>query len=490
MREFKLFINGEYSDAASGESFESVNPANGQVIARIAKAGAEDVARACRCAQAAFDGVWSHEVSPVERGHILMRAADILRGRLAELAELETQDVGKPVTETTNIDVPVAATYLEWYGTVTQSFEAETIPVPNPDQVDFTLREPYGVVGCIAPWNFPLFLAILKIGPALAAGNTVVMKPASWTSLTTLLLGEVFTEAGLPAGVLNILTGPGGSVGEAICTDPHVQKLFFTGSTDVGRRIIQISTGHIADLSMELGGKSPNIIFADADWEQAVAGATFGILLNNGQNCIAGSRLLVERSIYGKFVAALAEKFQSLRLGDPMAPQTQMGAIVSRQQHETVMEYIRAGTAEGATLACGGKVPEGAQFANGCFIEPTLFSGVTNDMRIAREEIFGPVLVAIPFEGEDEAVAIANDTPYGLGAGVFTKDLGRANRMLRRIHAGTVYVNTYNQVYPQSPFPGWKQSGIGVERGIHGLLENTRYKNVIMDISGKPIPWF
>jgi betaine-aldehyde dehydrogenase len=279
-------------------------------------------------------------------------------------------------------------------------------------------------------------------------------------------------------------------VGEAICTDPHVQKIFFTGSTDVGRRIIQISTGHIADLSMELGGKSPNIIFADADREQAVAGATFGILLNNGQNCIAGSRLLVERPIYDEVVAAVADAFRSLRLGDPMQLDTQLGAIVSRQQHDTVMSYIRAGIEEGAKLVCGGKAPRGAKFKKGYFIEPTLFSGVTNDMRIAREEIFGPVLVAIPFDGEEEAIAIANDTPYGLGSGLFTRDLGKANRVLRRLHAGTVYVNTYNQVYPEAPFPGWKQSGIGVERGMHGFLENTRYKNVIMDISGKPISWF
>jgi acyl-CoA reductase-like NAD-dependent aldehyde dehydrogenase len=490
MRDFKLFINGEYCAAATGETFESVNPANGQVIASIAKAGPEDVARACQCAQAAFDGVWSHDVSPVERGRILRRAADIFRARLEEFAALETQDVGKPITDARNIDVPVTANFLEWYGTVTHAFEAETIPVPNPDHVDFTLRQPYGVVGCIAPWNFPLVNAILKIGPALAAGNTVIMKPASWTSLTTLLAGEVFAEAGVPPGVVNVLAGPGDTVGEAICADPRVQKIFFTGSTEVGQRIIQVSTGHVADLSMELGGKSPNIIFADADWQQAVAGATFGILLNNGQNCIAGSRLLVERPIYDDFVAAVAEKFQSLRLGDPMNPATQLGAIVSRRQHETVMGYIRAGIAEGAKLLCGGKSPQGAQFERGCFIEPTLFAGVTNHMRVAREEIFGPVLVAIPFEGEDEAVAIANDTPYGLGSGIFTKDLGKAHRVLRRLHAGTVYVNTYNQVYPQSPFPGWKQSGIGVERGMHGLLENTRYKNVIMDISGRPISWF
>ena len=490
MRDFKLFINGEYCEAATGETFESVNPASGEAIARVAEAGEKDVARACQCAQAAFDGVWSRKTSPIERGRILGRAAEILRRRLREFAELETQDVGKPITDTCNIDLPASINFLDWYATVTEAFEAETIPLPNPDHFDFTLRQPYGVVGCIAPWNFPLVNVVLKVGPALAAGNTVILKPASWTPLTTLLVGEVFAEAGLPPGVLNILTGPGGPVGEAMCTDPRVQKIFFTGSTEVGRRIVKISTGHVADLSLELGGKSPNIIFADADWEQAVAGATFGILLNNGQNCIAGSRLLVERPIYDDLMAALAKKFQSLRLGDPTKPETQLGPVVSHQHRETIMDYIRIGIAEGATLAYGGKVPQGPEFEKGCFVEPTLFSGVNNGMRIAREEIFGPVLAAIPFDGEDEAVEIANDTPYGLGSGVFTKDLGKAHRVLRRLHSGTVYVNTYNQVYPQSPFPSWKQSGNAVERGMHGLVENTRCKNVIMDISGKPITWF
>ena len=257
MKNYQLFINGEFCDAASGETFESVNPANGEVIARIAKAGTEDAARACQSAQTAFDGVWSHQVSPDQRGRILTRVAEILDSRQREFAELETQDVGKPITDTCNIDIPVSVNFLEWYGSVTQAFEAETIPLPNPDHFDFTIRQPYGVVGCIAPWNFPLVNAVLKIGPALAAGNTVIMKPASWTSLTTLLLGEVFAEAGLPPGVVNVLAGPGGTVGEAICADPRVQKIFFTGSTEVGRRIIQVSTGHIADLSMELGGKSP-----------------------------------------------------------------------------------------------------------------------------------------------------------------------------------------------------------------------------------------
>lgn len=489
MRELGLFINGEYCEAASGETYESLNPATREPVAKVAKAGPEDVARACEAAQAAFDGEWG-KMTSTERSKILAKAAELLVERAREFAELETLDVGKPITESTNIDVPVAASYLQWYSEVTDAAVGETIPIPNPKQIDFTLYQPYGVVGAITPWNFPLFLGLLKIGPALAMGNSIVIKPASVTPMSTLVVCECFAEAGLPPGALNVVTGPGSVVGEALVTDPRVQKIFFTGSTQVGRRVIELSAKNITDTSMELGGKSPNIVFADADFEQAVAGAVFGLLLNNGQNCIAGTRLLVEKTIYDEFCAAVAEKLRSLRIGNPMDEQTQLGAIVSQEQFDKVMHYIELGVEEGATVACGGKVPEGEEFSRGWFIEPTLFTDVTNDMRIAREEIFGPVLVAIPFETEEEAVRIANDTPYGLGSGVFTTNGDRAMRMARAIHSGTVYINTYNQVYPQSPFPGWKQSGTGVERGIHGLLENVRYKNVIMDISGEPIPWF
>ncbi len=489
MREFKLFIDGEYCDAASGETYESINPANGEVIASIAKGGAEDVARACEAAQAAFDGEWGAMTS-AERGSILARAAEILTERLDEFAELETLDVGKTITDSVNIDVPAAVSYLQWYAEVTDAAVGETIPIPNAAQVDFSLYQPYGVVGAIAPWNFPLFLGMLKIGPALATGNSVIMKPASITSTTTSLVCECFAEAGLPAGALNVVTGPGSVVGEAIVTDPHVGKVFFTGSTEVGRRVIELSAQNITNTSMELGGKSPNIIFADADFEQAVAGAVFGLLLNNGQNCIAATRLLVERPIYDDLCAAVADKLSSLVVGDPMDEATQLGSIVSQEQFDKVMRYIEIGKEEGATVACGGKVPEVPGCEKGWFIEPTLFTDATNEMRVAREEIFGPVLVAIPFEDEEDAVRLANDTPYGLGSGVFTTNADRAQRMVRAIQSGTVYVNTYNQVYPQSPFPGWKQSGTGVERGMHGLLENMRYKNVIMDISGEPIPWF
>jgi acyl-CoA reductase-like NAD-dependent aldehyde dehydrogenase len=484
MREFKLFISGEYRDAASGRTYESLNPATGEAIATVAKGGTEDVAIACKAAQAAFEGEWG-AMDGASRGQIITKAADLITERLDEFAELETLDVGKPITETKNIDIPVSASYLKCLeGT------GEQIPLPSDSQVDFSLRQPYGVVAGIAPWNFPLFLGLLKIGPALAMGNSVVIKPATITPMTTLLMGEIFSEAGLPPGALNVISGPGSEVGEALCTDPHVQKVFFTGSTEVGRIIMHLCAENITDMSLELGGKSPNIIFADADYEQALAGAMFGILLNNGQNCIAGSRLLVQRSIYDSFVADLGASFSALRVGDPMDPEAQLGAIVSRDQFERVMDYLAIGKGEGARVVTGGKVPGNPPHPDGFYIEPTLFADVTNDMRIAREEIFGPVLVAIPFEDEADAIRIANDTPYGLGAGLFTTNASRVQRFVRGLQAGTVYVNCYNAVYPTSPFPAWKQSGIGVERGRHGLLENCRFKNVIQDISDQPIGWF
>ncbi|MFO7946460.1 MAG: aldehyde dehydrogenase family protein, partial [Armatimonadota bacterium] len=388
------------------------------------------------------------------------------------------------------IDAPVAAMYLDWYANVTDQPEGEAIPIPNPGQTDFTRYEPYGVVSAISPWNFPLFLAMLKIGAGLATGNSVVAKPASVTPMSTTMVCECFAEAGLPAGALNVITGPGSEVGEAMVTDPHVGMVSFTGSTAVGRRIIELSAQNITDTSMELGGKSPNVIFEDADFEQAVAGAVFGLLLNNGQNCIAGTRLLVQDAIYDEIVSAVADKLSSLVLGDPADEATQLGAIVSQKQFDKVIGYIEKGKAEGAQVVCGGSVPKGGQFENGWFIEPTLFAGVTNDMTVAREEIFGPVLVAISFEDEAEAVEIANDTPYGLGSGVFTTNANRAGRMARALKSGTVYVNTYNEVYPQAPFPGWKQSGTGAERGLEGLYQYVRVKNVITDLSGEPNAWF
>ncbi len=489
MREIKLFIDGEYCDAESGVTYESINPATGEAIANVAEGGAADVQRACVAAQEAFEGDWGAMTS-AERSAILAGAADLIEERADEFTELETLDVGKPIGESTAIDVPAAVNYLRWYASVTDAASGETIDIPNPAQVDFSLWEPYGVVGGIAPWNFPLFLGMLKIGPALATGNSIVFKPASITPMTSSLVCECFAEAGLPPGALNVISGPGRVVGEAIVTDPHVGMVSFTGSTEVGRRIIELSAQNITDTSMELGGKSPNVVFEDADFDQAVSGAVFGLLLNNGQNCIAGTRLLVQEGLHDDLCAAVAEKLDSLIVGDPMDEATQLGAIVSEEQFERVTGYIRWGEEAGATVAAGGDVPDDPALSDGWFVRPTLLTDCTNDMTVSCEEVFGPVLVAIPFEDEADAIAIANDTPYGLGSGVFTTDADRARRMVRALQSGTVYVNTYNQVYPQSPFPGWKQSGTGVERGMQGLFTYMRFKNVIQDISGDPIGWF
>ncbi len=487
LKEFRLFIDGRYTDSEGAETFASVNPADGSRIAEISQATPADVDRAVEAARRAFS-TWSL-MSGEQRGGILRRAADILEKRTDEFAMLESQDTGKTRKDTNAIDVPASVAFLRWYGQASLDFQAETIPIGSPNQIDFTLRQPYGVVGLIAPWNFPLLIAILKIGPALAVGNTAVMLPAKQTSITTLRLGEVFEDAGLPEGVLNIVAGVGEVVGEAIVSHPKVSKIFFTGSTRTGKRIMKVASENLTDVAMELGGKSPNIVFADADWKQALSGATYAILFNNGQNCIAGSRLLVQKCIYSKFVTELTERFRAIRLGDPADRSTQLGPLVSREHYERVMSYIDVGRDEGAGVACGGIHPAGEAFAKGYYVEPTLFTDVHNGMRIAQEEIFGPVLAAIPFEDEEQAVAIANDTPYGLGAGVFTTDVNKAHRMIRALECGTVYVNTYNMVYPQAPFPAWKGSGNCVERGRHGLLENTRYKNVIMDISGESIQW-
>ncbi|MBD3293186.1 MAG: aldehyde dehydrogenase family protein [Armatimonadia bacterium] len=489
MREIKLFIDGEFCDSESGATYESINPANGQAVATVAEGGAEDVRRACVAAQQAFEGDWG-AMTCAERSAVLAKTADLIEDRADEFARMETLDVGKPITESTAIDVPAAAGYLRWYASVTDTGVGETIDIPNPGQVDFSLWEPYGVVGGIAPWNFPLFLAMLKIGPALATGNSIVIKPASITPQSTSVVCECFTEAGLPAGALNVITGPGRVVGEAIVTDPRVGMVSFTGSTEVGRRIIEMSAQNITNTSMELGGKSPVVIFEDADFDQAVAGAVFGLLLNNGQNCIAGTRLLVQKGLYEDLCAAIAEKLDALIVGDPMDPETQLGAIVSEEQFERVTGYIRWGEEAGATVAAGGNIPDDPDLQDGWFVRPTLLTDCTNDMSVSCDEVFGPVLVAIPFEDEAQAIAIANDTPYGLGSGVFTGSADRARRMVSALKSGTVYVNTYNQVYPQSPFPGWKQSGTGVERGVQGLYSYMRYKNVIQDISGEPIGWF
>jgi aldehyde dehydrogenase (NAD+) len=469
----QLFIDNEFVDAVSGKTFETVNPATEEVLGVVAEADHADVDKAVRAARRAFDeGAWP-AMSARERGGLLLRLAELIRANAEELARLESMDNGKPIGETSTVDVPQSAEVLAYYAGWADKIHGQTVPT-NDAFFTYTLREPHGVCGQIIPWNFPLLMAAWKLGPALACGNTVVLKPAEQTPLSACRLAELVAEAGFPPGVVNILPGYGPTAGAALAEHRDVDKVAFTGSTEVGRIIQRAAATNIKSVSLELGGKSPNIVFADADIDAAVQGAIGGIFFNQGEVCCAGSRLFVEESIHDQFVEALAERARTIRVGDPLDAATQMGAQVSEEQFTKILGYIDAGRDEGARVVTGG-----ARAADkGYFIQPTIFSGVRPDMKIACEEIFGPVVSAMTFTDAEDAVRQGNNTNYGLAAAVWTRDISKAHKVARALRAGTVWVNTYNAFDTAMPFGGYKESGIGRELGAQALDLYTQTKSV------------
>lgn len=477
----KMLIGGQWTTAASGKTFDTINPSTGEVLARVAEGDTEDINRAVAAARKAFEsGPWP-KLTPSQRGRLLWKLADLVEAHAAELAELETLDNGKPIKYSKAADIPLTVDHFRYFAGWATKLEGDTIPVSIPNMFTYTLREPLGVVGQIIPWNFPIQMAAWKLAPALACGNTVVLKPAEQTPLSALRLGELICEAGFPEGVVNIVPGFGQTAGAALAAHPDVDKIAFTGSTEVGKKILQASIGNLKKVTLELGGKSPNIIFPDADLKYAVRGAMTAIFFNQGQVCTAGSRLFVHKSIYDQFVSGLADFAGKMKLGPGIDPGTELGPLVSQEQLERVTGYIEAGRREGAVTRTGG-TRVGEELANGYFMQPTVFDNVQDDMVIAREEIFGPVVAALPFEDIEDVAARANRSIYGLAAGVWTNDVKKAHKMASLLKAGVVWVNTYNQFDAAAPFGGYKQSGYGREMGHAVLDAYTQVKTVWMNL--------
>jgi acyl-CoA reductase-like NAD-dependent aldehyde dehydrogenase len=477
----QLFINGDFVDARGGETFATINPATEEKLTDVASAGPDDVDAAVRAARAQMEpGSEWQKMKPRDRAKVMWRLADMLSARAEEIGRIETLDNGKPIFESQFVDTPAAAECLYYFAGWSGKVVGDTIPVQE-NAFAYTLREPVGVVGAITPWNFPLMLAVWKIAPALACGNTVVIKPASNTALSLLKFAEYAKESGLPAGVLNVVPGRGSVVGNALVDHPGVDAIAFTGSTDVGKQLMARAAKTLKKVSLELGGKSPNIVFADADLDAAARGAINAIFYGKGEVCAAGSRLLVEEAAHDELLAKVCERASKMSAGDPLHPKTRLGAIVSKEQMETVLSYVEAGKSEGAKLLCGGERAD-IGTGKGYFVKPTVFDDVDPRMRIAREEIFGPVLATIRFKDAEDAIAKGNATVYGLAAAVWTRDVSKAHRVARAIKAGTVWINTYNLYDPALPFGGFKESGFGRDQGKDALDKYTQTKSVWVNL--------
>ena len=482
MTKHKLLINGEWVDPASNDWFESYNPYTAQPWALVPRGTAPDIERAVTAARAAYYGDW-RKLTASARGALLRKLADLIAAQANELAEIETTDNGKLIAEMRG-QLNYIPQWFHYYGGLADKLEGRVIPIDKPGVFNFTREEPLGVIAAITPWNSPLMLATWKLAPALAAGNTVVWKPSEFSSVSALVFGELFAKAGFPPGVVNIVTGYGHEVGEPLITHRHVAKVAFTGGDATGERVYGLAAKGIKKITLELGGKSANIVFDDADMDGAVKGVISGIFAATGQTCIAGSRALIHRSIHDQFVEKLLDLAKTARMGDPLRASTQVGPVTTKPQYDKVLDYIRIAKEEGAVCRLGGEAATRPQCGTGWFVEPTIFTNVKPDMRIAREEVFGPVLSVIPFDTEDEAVAIANDTLYGLAAGVWTQSMKRAFTMSERLEAGTVWINTYRAVSFLSPFGGYKRSGIGRENGMEAIREYLQTKSVWIDTAG------
>jgi betaine-aldehyde dehydrogenase len=482
-----MYIDGQWVESSSGQTRNIINPANGRVIATATEGNAEDVKRAVQAAKNAFYGGW-WGTPAIERAKLLFDVARKLEERGDEFAKTETINNGKPLREAI-FDVYDAISCFKYYAGLATKPHGQTYEVADPQQA-MVVREPIGVCGQIVPWNYPLLMAAWKLAPALAAGNTVVFKPSELTPLSAVKLFEIFEEVGFPRGVVNLVLGEGRTVGEEIAANHDIDKVAFTGGTATGRKIMQASLGNLKKVSLELGGKSPNIVFADADFDTAVDYALFGIFANQGQVCSAGSRLLLEESIYDTFIDALVEKAKKIKVGPGLDQRSQMGPLISEAHMKRVLTYIEIGKQEGAKLVCGGKQMTEGKLKDGYFVEPTIFIDTTPEMRIVQEEIFGPVLAVQKFKTEEEAVQLANNTIYGLAGAVFTNDVSRAYRIVKLIRAGITWINSYHPTYNEAPWGGYKQSGHGRELGTFGYEAYTEVKQINNNLKVEPIGWF